>query len=85
MMYGWGWGGWLVMWVVMLIFSGGLIAAGVVAVRYLTAPQVSAAAPVAQTGRRGPDDILADRYARGEIDDEEFRRRMALLREHRAQ
>lgn len=27
----------------------------------------------------GPDDILAERYARGEIEEEEFRRRRELL------
>ncbi len=29
------------------------------------------------------EDRLADRFARGEIDGDEFRQRMALLREHR--
>jgi uncharacterized membrane protein len=29
------------------------------------------------------DDLLTERFARGEIDDEELRRRMALLQEHR--
>jgi putative membrane protein len=29
------------------------------------------------------EDRLADRFARGEIDEDEFRRRMTLLREHR--
>ncbi|WP_237323463.1 SHOCT domain-containing protein [Streptomyces sp. MOE7] len=28
----------------------------------------------------GPEQILAERYARGEIDDEEYRRRLATLR-----
>ncbi len=29
------------------------------------------------------EDRLADRFARGEIDEDEFRKRMTLLREHR--
>jgi putative membrane protein len=30
-----------------------------------------------------PEDTLAHRFARGEIDDDEYRQRVALLREHR--
>ncbi|MBA2807739.1 SHOCT domain-containing protein [Streptomyces sp. KM273126] len=30
--------------------------------------------------RSGPEQILAERYARGEIDEEEYERRMATLR-----
>jgi putative membrane protein len=29
------------------------------------------------------EDVLAERYARGEIDDDEYGRRLTLLREHR--
>ncbi|WP_322788673.1 SHOCT domain-containing protein [Mycolicibacterium chlorophenolicum] len=29
------------------------------------------------------EDQLADRFAKGEVDEDEFRRRMTLLREHR--
>lgn len=32
---------------------------------------------------RRADDLLTERFARGEIDEDEFRRRMTLLREHR--
>ena len=31
--------------------------------------------------RRAADDVLAERFARGEIDEEEFRRRRAALRD----
>lgn len=53
----------------------------VLAIRYLGAsnrpPERGAAiAPPS------PEDTLAQRYAHGEIDDEEYRRRIALLREH---
>ena len=34
-------------------------------------------------GPNRAEDLLAERFARGEIDEDEFRRRMALLREHR--
>jgi hypothetical protein len=30
-----------------------------------------------------PEDVLAGRFARGEIDEDEYRRRITLLREHR--
>ncbi|MDH6194272.1 putative membrane protein [Mycobacterium frederiksbergense] len=77
---GMGWGGWIMMILLMLLFWGGLITAIVLAARAL--------APDSRT-RRGAtalpraDELLAERFARGEIDEEEFRRRMALLREHR--
>jgi putative membrane protein len=83
MMYGWdgwGWGGWVVMTVVMVLFWALVITAVVLAVRYL------AGSPTAASRRRGAgpprgEDLLADRFARGEIDDEEYRRRLTLLRD----
>jgi putative membrane protein len=55
----------------------------VAAVRYLGGPghHHGPAAPGPQPGRR-PEDLLAERFARGEIDDEEYRRRIVVLREH---
>jgi putative membrane protein len=76
---GWGWGGWLLMTVLMVLFWAVVITAVVVAVRYLAGPRH--AAPGSRPSRA--EDLLAERFARGEIDDEEFRRRQALLREHR--
>ncbi|MDH6244050.1 SHOCT domain-containing protein [Mycobacterium sp. OTB74] len=78
MWYGGGWGGWIMMTVTMVLFWGGLIVAAVWGIRALSGSgsgrdQVSApAAPRAE-------DVLAQRFARGEIDEEEFQRRMALL------
>lgn len=65
--------GYVLMSLNMLVFWG-LIAAGIVlVVRYL--------------GRSGPaagpgsaERILAERYARGEIDEQEYRQRLAVLR-----
>lgn len=84
MMYGDGWmwhnwGGWLLMTVGMVALWGAVITAIVLAVRYLSGGDRR---PRATGASRSPEDVLADRYARGEIDDEEFRRRTALLREH---
>jgi len=79
--HGWGWGGWLLMCMVVLLLWAALITSLVLAIRYLGAsnrpPERGAAiAPPS------PEDTLAQRYAHGEIDDEEYRRRIALLREH---
>ena len=73
----WGWGGWVVMTVAMVVLFAVVIAAVVVAVRSVG----GGTRPVAPLGRT-PQDVLADRFARGEVDDEEYHRRMALLRDH---
>jgi putative membrane protein len=84
---GWGWGGWLVMAVIMVLFWGLVIAGLVALVHYLTATHRShhQAGPPAESGQgsRRAEDLLAERFARGEIDDDEYKRRLALLREHR--
>jgi putative membrane protein len=66
--------------VVMVIFFAVVITAIVAAVRYLGGGHH--ASPGTPTSRR-PEDLLAERFARGEIDDEEYGRRVTLLREHR--
>lgn len=73
-MSGWGYG---LMSVSMVLFWAAVIVGVVAAVRYLGArgqqPGPSAAAPpTAQT-------LLAQRYARGEIDDDEYQRRLRVL------
>lgn len=75
---GWGWGGWLMMTVGMTLVFAVVITVIVVAVRYLTTGHSGHATPVAHA----PEALLAERFARGEIDDEEYRRRVAVLREH---
>ncbi|WP_293003697.1 SHOCT domain-containing protein [Mycobacterium sp.] len=56
-----------------------VIAAAVLVVRYLVT-LIGSHTP-AMTAPR-PDGLLAERYARGEIDDAEYQRRIALLKEH---
>ena len=73
---GWGAGGWLAMSVMMVAFWGGIIALVVWAVRSAT-PR--AAGPFVDPARRA-EDVRAERFARGEIDEEEFTQRRALLR-----
>lgn len=76
---GWGWGGWIVTAVVLVVFFALLITAVVLAVRYLGGGGGHRGSGQA----RAVEDVLAERFARGEIDDEEFRKRVTLLREHR--
>lgn len=74
MFYGNGMGAWgyVAMTVSSLVFWG-LLAAGVVALfRYAGRPH--------NVPPPAPEQLLAERYARGEIDDEEYRRRLATLR-----
>ena len=63
----WGWGAWLAMAVMMLAFWALVFWAGLT---------------LARSDRRRPDSeaILGERFARGDIDDDEYRRRRELLR-----
>ncbi|MFD0274632.1 SHOCT domain-containing protein [Kitasatospora sp. NPDC127111] len=83
-MNGWGWG---FMTVSMLLFWG-LIIFGVVAlVRYLgRAPQHHPGTPPAApppSERTPPEQLLAERFARGDIDADEYRQRLETLRSGR--
>lgn len=85
---GWGLGGWFVMAISMVLFWA-LVIAGIVAlVRYLTASQHGHLSGPPSSGEPGwgsrrAEDLLAERFARGEIDEDEYKRRLTLLREHR--
>ncbi|MFF2511282.1 SHOCT domain-containing protein [Streptomyces sp. NPDC058086] len=87
--WGWGWGGWFFMAIFMVLFWA-LVIAGIVAlVRYLTGSRHGhQAGPPSSSGEPGwgsrrAEELLAERFARGEIDEDEYKRRLALLREHR--
>jgi putative membrane protein len=77
---GWGWVSWILMTVGMVAFWALVITAVVLAIRYLTGPRGSAANP--PSSRQAAEAVLAERFARGEINDDEYRQRLALLREH---
>ena len=64
----WNWAAWLVMTASMVLFWG-LVAW--VAITILRRPGEA---------HPSPEDVLAGRFARGEIDEEEFRRRREALR-----
>lgn len=71
-----GWG-WALMAVGMVLFWGLIITGVVVLVRYLARSE--------QSGGRSADrptaeQVLAERFARGEIDEEEYRRRLETVR-----
>jgi putative membrane protein len=75
----WSAGDWLAMVATMLLFWGMLIALVLWAVRSIRGGGQQSRSGHTETAV--PDDILAARYARGEIDDEEFQRRRELLRD----
>ena len=79
---GWGWGGWFLMCVVMVLFWAAVITAIVLAVRYLIGSS-GAGGGLARYEPPRPEDVLAGRFARGEIAEDEYRQRITLLREHR--
>lgn len=88
--WGWSWTAWAGMALLMLLFWVLLVAAVVVLLRLGRGEQPSArpwapAAPHGGDGSAGPavggaESVLAERYARGEIDEEEFLRRRSVLR-----
>jgi putative membrane protein len=76
MMYWYGPNGWgiALMAVSMVVFWGLVIAGVVLLVRYVSS---SRPAPVARAD--DPRRILAERFARGEIDEAEYRQRLKVL------
>lgn len=74
----WGWGGWLLMSLTMLAFLA-LVAWGVFLVWRSTTHPHRADERQGPTGRPSPQEILAERFARGEIDAEEYRQRLEAL------
>jgi putative membrane protein len=72
----WGWAGWLVMTLMMVAFWG-LVVWGLVAIFRGTN---RSDARNAEDRTRDPLEILDERFARGEIDVEEYRARQDVLR-----
>jgi putative membrane protein len=56
----------------MVLFWGGLLATGVYFIRRR---------PTRANAGLSAEDVLAERYARGEIDEQEYRQRRVVLRE----
>ncbi|MDZ4269676.1 MAG: SHOCT domain-containing protein [Mycobacterium sp.] len=79
MWHGGGSGWWILMAVLTVVFWAVVITVVVLAIRYVASDRGRSAAPTSAQA----EDLLAERYARGEVDDDEYRQRLALLREHR--
>ena len=69
----WGWAVWLSMGFMMLLFWGVVIGAVVVLARGAFPRTTAPEAP-------GPEQVLAERFARGEIDADEYQTRLKVLR-----
>jgi len=90
MMYGWqdgawGWGAWVVMIVLMVLFWTALAAVAVTFFRHWRGGYAGAPPPVPPGAERLDQTepamrVLEERFARGEIDAEEFTKRRDLLR-----
>jgi putative membrane protein len=82
MWYGgdWGWGGWVLMIIGMVVFWALLITAVVLVVRYLASARGTGSGIAAS--QASAEAVLAQRYARGEIDDDEYQRRLTVLRQN---
>ena len=83
-MMGWyhdgaGWGGWLLMSLLMVIFWGLVIFGGIAVWRAANRTDGTRGRP----SRPSPEQLLEERFARGEIDVDEFNRRRDLLRSGR--
>jgi putative membrane protein len=73
-MSGWGYG---LMTVGLILFWGAVIVALVALVRYLSQNRQQTTAPPSQ---RTPEQMLAERFARGEIGEDEYQQRLTALR-----
>ena len=75
----WGWGGWLVMSLGMVAFWGLVIWLFLNVIR-TTSRATSRTSTDSVSPRTGtPEEILAERFARGEIDEDDYRRRLNTL------
>jgi putative membrane protein len=78
MYWGNGMGGWsMALMIVSNLLFWGLVIAGVVALVRYTSRGPHPAAPFEQ--RPTPQQLLAERFARGEIDEDEYTRRLQVL------
>ncbi|MCB5163843.1 SHOCT domain-containing protein [Streptomyces bambusae] len=80
-MNGWGW---FAASLTMLIVSALIVAVTVLVVRAVQRDGTDGRRVAVPDARRAPaaEGLLAERFARGEIDDDEYERRLAVLRRH---
>ncbi|RYC03814.1 SHOCT domain-containing protein [Nocardioides zhouii] len=73
-------GNWIAMILMMSLFWGAVIFAGIMIFRGTTNSRGDRnSAPTNQTAHRDPMDILNERFARGELENEEYEARKAVL------
>lgn len=77
-----GWWGWAGMGVGMVLFWALLIAGIVALIVYTTGDRRDRHIPSDTTSAASPEQILAARFARGEINETEYRDRLTVLRNH---
>ncbi len=77
-----GWWGWAGMGIGMVLFWALLIAGIVALIVYTTGGRQGRQLPPGATSTSSPEQVLAARFARGEINETEYRDRLAVLREH---
>ncbi|MBD0741354.1 SHOCT domain-containing protein [Streptomyces sp. CBMA152] len=73
-----GWG-WFAMSGGMILFWAALVTLGVLLFRALSRSAGTGATTSSPPSRPAPEQVLAERFARGEIDEDEYRRRLAVL------
>ena len=81
MMWDGGWFGMLFGFLMMVAFIALIVAAVVFIIRWLGGSSLGSATPPSAPPEKTPLDILKERYARGEIDKEEFEERRRVLKE----
>ena len=76
MMWGAGWGNWILGFLMMVLFLGGLVVLVLLAVRGWDANQRRGSSNAHHPDARG---ILEERFAKGEISEDEFEQRRRVL------
>lgn len=77
--YGWDWGDWLAMGLIMLLFWILLLTAVFLLLRWFREQRSGGGGGARHQDNDAADRMLAERFARGEIDEEEYRRRRSVL------
>jgi putative membrane protein len=77
-----GWWGYAGMGIGMVLFWALLIAGIVALVVYTTGNRSDRRIPPESTSTSSPEEVLAARFVRGEINETEYRDRLAVLRDH---